>query len=104
MDCRRVSLSKDELARLRFSASAHACLTFCKRAPLDNLFSFYTHSLPGALKSLANLFFHYKTYPAFYTPPRTLLLCLDIAARTRRAGFLSRALSGPPQSTHPKTP
>src|SRR5882724_3520683 len=78
--------------------------SFDLRAPLDNLFSFYAHSLPGALKSLANLFFHYKSCPAFYTPPRTPLLFLDIAARTRRAGFLSRSLSGPSQSTHPKTP
>jgi hypothetical protein len=51
---------------------------------LDNLFSFYAGKSPCALKSFANLFLKIIFYPAFYTPPRELLLSFDFRARTKR--------------------
>jgi len=71
-----MSLSKDELVDVRvLRVSARKKL----RLSLDKSFSFYARSVSRALNSLANLFFHYKTYPAFYTPPRQLSLSFDFA-------------------------
>jgi len=44
---------------------------------LDKSVSFYARSVSRALNSFANLFFHYKSYPDFYTPPRQLSLSFD---------------------------
>jgi len=49
------------------------------RLSLDKLLSFYVRSVLRVLNSLANLFFHYKSYPDFYTPPRQLSLSFDFA-------------------------
>jgi hypothetical protein len=49
------------------------------RLSLDKSFSFYACSVSRSLNSLANLFFHYKSYPDFYTPPRQLSLSFDFA-------------------------
>jgi hypothetical protein len=76
-DCRRMPF------RLRAFASPRVCLTFCKRLSLDNSFSFYAGTSPCALKSFANLFFHYKSYPAFNTPSRELLLSFDFCSRRK---------------------
>jgi len=66
-----MSLSKDVCA-LRVSAKK-------LRLSLDKSFFFYVRSVSRALNSLANLFFHYKSYPDFYTPPRQLSLSFDFA-------------------------
>jgi hypothetical protein len=72
-----LSLSKDELVEgcLRTPRLGAEKL----RLSLDKSFSFYVRSVSRGLNSLANLFFHYKSYPDFYTPPRQLSLSFDFA-------------------------
>ena len=69
-----MSLSKDELVEgcLRTPRLGAEKL----RLSLDKSFSFYVRSVSRGLNSLANLFFHYKSYPVFFTPPRPLSLSL----------------------------